>query len=70
MDIQLNCTACNVSTNTNRVMTVDLSDIDKSEVLDHFKVEDCVDHFNVNDFLEYIGVDAAKKYFDLIDNTD
>lgn len=67
MDIQLNCTACNVSTNNNRLMTVDLSDIDKSEVLEHFKVEDCVNHFNEKDFLEYIGIDAAKKYFDLID---
>lgn len=68
MNLSFSCKNVTISPNTGREMSIDIEVQYASDILREIDISDIVDHYDKDDLLEKIGVDAAKKYFDLIDN--
>lgn len=49
-------------------ITVELEGVEKSELLDHFTLDDVLDHFGSTQVLDHIGEEEVKEHFDLIPN--
>ena len=54
-----------ITPDTRKEIIVDISEVSKSEILDHFKIEDIIEHFGIPDILDEIGIDESKSHFDL-----
>lgn len=67
MDLRLDAQRVEVTTRNYKQIDVEVYDIDKDDVLNHFKIEDVLDHFGQEIILDYIGEKECKKYFHLTD---
>ena len=67
MDLRLDAERVEVTARGFREVDVEVYDVDKSDVLEHFKLDDIIDHFGIDKVLDYIGVDEIKEYFHLTD---
>ena len=65
MDLRLNTQRVEVTAAGFNKVDVEVYDVDKSDVLEHFKMKDILDHFRIDKILDYIGVDEIKDYFKL-----
>lgn len=65
MYLRLNAQKVEVTAYGIRNVDIEIIDVDKSDVLNHFKIEDVLDHFSQDDILEYIGKQSCKEHFDL-----
>jgi hypothetical protein len=65
IDLSLQAASASIEANNYKTVTVSLTEVAKSDILDHFDVDDVLSHFGVNDILDEIGEDAVKKYFKL-----
>jgi hypothetical protein len=50
-----------------RMLEVSLEDVENSNILDQFTIDEILSHFNINDILEQIGKEKVCEYFGLID---
>jgi len=65
MDLTFNCKTAYVSADTSRTVTVEISEADDIDILNHFEIGDVVDHFKKEAMLDHIWKDTIMKYFDL-----
>lgn len=53
-----------------KVIFIDINDVDESEIIKDFTTKQIVNSVDVDDLLDEIGIDAVKDHFNLIDNVD
>ena len=68
MDLRVTTQRVEVSHYGGTRVEVELINVDKDDVLNHFKIEDVLDHFSQDDILEYIGKQSCKEHFDLTES--
>lgn len=68
MDITLDAKTASINTGYFRnEITIELSGVSESEVLEQFKISDIVNSIGKNEILDEIGIDWVKNYFDLVE---
>ena len=69
MDIKLDAKDCQITPGySNKEITVELSNVFPSDILEHFNVKEIISHFGVKDLLDEIGAKKCKIHFDLVDS--
>lgn len=66
MNLSLDCQDVKISP-SNKQVYVELEDVDKSDVLNHFDIAEVVYHFGETDILDYIDIETVKKYYGLVE---
>ena len=68
MNIKLDATDCYIAPGySNKEITVELSNVYPSDVLEHFNVKEIISNFPIKDLLDGIGADECKIHFDLVE---
>ena len=65
MDINLSCKNINVDAYGSSTLSVDLKDVDESELLDLLTIDQVIKHFGESDLLDAIGKDECMNYLGL-----
>ena len=65
MDIELNANSVSIQTGSYGKITVELINVDKSDILDLFDEEEAVSHFDKDEILSQIGEKYCINYFGL-----
>ena len=65
MDINLSCKSINVDAYVNSTLSVDLTNVDESELMDLLTIEQVIKHFGESDLLDAIGEDECMQYLGL-----
>ena len=65
MDIELNANSVSIQTGSYGKITVELINVDKSDILDLFDEEEAVSHFDKDEILSQIGEEYCINYFGL-----
>jgi len=67
MNVTIQTTSATITPSTNRMVDVELNDIEPKDLLDHVSVSDVIRHFDVRALLDEIGIEEVKDHFDLIE---
>lgn len=65
MDIRITCKEARQTANNYKLITLDIEQVEASEILDHFSLHQVLEYFGAEQFLDEIGIEEAKSYFDL-----
>lgn len=65
MDIELNANSVSIQIGLYGKITVELINVDKSDILDLFDEEEAVSHFDKDEILSQIGEEYCRNYFGL-----
>ena len=65
MDINLSCKNINVDVYGSSTLSVDLKDVDESELLDLLTIDQVIKHFGESDLLDAIGEAECMNYLGL-----
>lgn len=61
-NVELNCTNVTVSPNGNRTVTVNMEDVEKSDVMDLFDAVEFLDHFGQDTVIGEIDTDKLEAW--------
>ena len=64
MDINLSCKSINVDAYSSE-LSVDLKDVDESELMNLLTIDQVIKHFGESDLLDAIGKDECMQYLGL-----
>lgn len=66
IDLEFSCSEVRATNGYSRGVTVNIENVEKSDVLKHFTIQEIVDHFDDDKILDFIGEERVKHYFDWI----
>lgn len=71
IDINLKATSVFTETSsTQKELYVEIENVDETEILNCFSIQDVIDHFGEDEILDKIGADRVKEYFNLKDSEE
>lgn len=65
INLSLTASNCSVETHSTRKISVDIENADKSEILEHFTIEEIISHYGDDVLLDSIGQDRAIEHFEM-----
>lgn len=70
IDLSLNAEGIEISPNGIGSISLSITSVKQSDVLDYFAAKDAANHFDHDELLEFISEDTVKGYFELVPASD
>jgi hypothetical protein len=65
MDLSFSCKSAYVNPGGVKSITVEVSDVSPSDLLNEIDIDTAIKHYSVKELLDEIGEDAARKHFNI-----